>query len=124
MTRHGRSGARNDEMIEDVARLWWAETPDAVAELSEQQAKILGVAAKYAKSDGAIVYAVCTVSPRENEGVIEKFLEENPAYRVEPVSKAFPPAKEFETPDGFARLMPHTTGTDGFFIARLVRNAK
>jgi 16S rRNA (cytosine967-C5)-methyltransferase len=51
---------------------------------------------------GALVYATCTLNPAENEGVCDRFLAEHPGFRAEP----------------FRTLMPHTHGTDGFFIAR------
>lgn len=102
----------------------WIKTSDQINELAELQLKIISTAAKYVKPEGVIVYAVCTVSDRENEQVIEKFMETNPLFQIEPVSKIIESAKDFETPEGFARLMPHKTHTDGFFIARLKRNSK
>lgn len=100
----------------------WIKTPEQINELSELQLKILTTATKYVKQGGVIVYAVCTVMPKENEQVIQAFLELAPEFRVDPVSNALKAAKEFETPEGYARLTPHKTKTDGFFIARLIKN--
>jgi len=102
----------------------WIKNPDQITELSELQLKILQMAAKYVKPEGAIVYAVCTVTEKENEEVIKNFLETAPSFHLERVSEILKDAKDFETPEGFARLQPHKTHTDGFFIARLKRNSK
>lgn len=100
----------------------WTKTPDQLGELAELQLKILTVAGKYVKQGGTLVYAVCTLNPRENEQVIQKFIETNPYFKIEPADDYLPAIKQFSTPEGFVKLAPHTSGTDGFFIARLKKN--
>lgn len=101
----------------------WIKTPEQIGELSELQLKILSVAAKYVKQGGALVYAVCTLTPRENEQVIQKFIETTPYFQIEPAYEYLPEIKQFCTSEGFVKLAPHTSGTDGFFLARLKKNA-
>ena len=76
-------------------------------ELAGIQSEILKNAASYLKEGGILVYSTCTVDPDENQGVTERFLEENREYRKD---------KELS-------LAPHTTGTDGFYICRIIREA-
>lgn len=100
----------------------WIKNTDQLAELSELQLKILNVAGKYVKQGGTLVYAVCTLNPKENEQVIEKFIEANASFKIEPAYEYLPSIKQFCTPEGFVKLAPHISGTDGFFIARLKKN--
>ena len=83
----------------------WRVTPESIAELAELQGEILTAAATAVKPGGALVYSVCTISRREGEGVVGRFLAQRP---------------EFELREQ-CQLMPHRDGTDGFFIAVMRR---
>ncbi len=85
--------------------------------LPEVQYGVLCGGAKCVKQGGILMYSTCTLNPAENEGVIERFLGEHPDFTPVP----FDVCGEGES--GYATLMPHKTGTDGFFIAKLRRNA-
>ena len=100
----------------------WIKTPDHIAELAELQLKILSTASKYVKSGGVLVYSVCTISSRESEGVIEKFLEKSKLWSLEPASKILPKAAASCSDGDFLRTYPHKHETDGFFAARIRRN--
>lgn len=85
--------------------LRWRVQPETIAELAELQLRILTAGAAALKPGGTLVYATCTISPRENEQVVERFLAADA---------------------GFARdrellVLPHRERTDGFFLARLRR---
>ncbi len=99
----------------------WIKTPEKVAELAELQLKILTTGSKYVKSGGALVYSVCTISPRENEGVIERFLEKSKVWTIEPADGILPEASDCTTDEGYIRAFPHKHRTDGFFAVRLRR---
>lgn len=77
------------------------------------QYSILKASSAYLKAGGRLVYSTCTLAPRENSGVVERFLEENPHFRL----KAF--SAGGLSSDGMLTLLPHIHGTDGFFIALL-----
>ncbi len=84
----------------------WRASPASVHELSGLQGEILDAAAAAAASGGTVVYSVCTISQPEGTGVIGRFLAGHPQFRL---------AEE-------RQLLPHRDGTDGFYIARLVRD--
>ncbi len=85
--------------------LRWRVRPESIDELAELQLRILAAGVAALRPGGALVYATCTISPRENEQVVAAFLAAH---------------------DGCERerehlLLPHRDGTDGFFLARLRR---
>lgn len=78
------------------------------ARLPEIQKAILDTAKNYVKKSGFIVYSTCTLKAAENEDIVNRFLEENDDFCLD---------GEF----GMKTLFPDETGTDGFFIAKIVR---
>ena len=83
------------------------------------QRKILENQARYVRSGGVLLYSTCTVLKRENEEVVEGFLEAHPEFRAEPLAlpDLFP-----KNETGMLTLIPGQYDTDGFFICRLRRN--
>ncbi|PRY95265.1 16S rRNA (cytosine967-C5)-methyltransferase [Hasllibacter halocynthiae] len=53
----------------------WSITPERLAELVRLQGGILDRAASLARRGGVVVHATCSVLRRENEGVVEAFLD-------------------------------------------------
>ena len=92
--------------------------PDSMRDLPVLQLAILCNQAKYVRPGGVLMYSTCTLVRRENEGVVEKFLKQNPDFYVEPLKlpDVFP-----ENKSGMLTLVPGEYDTDGFFICRLRR---
>ena len=68
------------------------------------------------KPGGRLVYAVCSILSREGAGQIDRFLERHSSWISEATAIAAGRS------DGSGRLLtPGHDGTDGFFVARLVR---
>jgi 16S rRNA (cytosine967-C5)-methyltransferase len=100
--------------------LKWRLTPDDSLRLSRMQNKFLQNAAGWLKSKGILVYVTCTLSRDENQGVIEKFIDQHPEFVVEDASAFLPEsARVLVDDDGFYQTWPPTHGMDGFFAARL-----
>ena len=83
------------------------------------QSAILSNPASYVKKGGVLMYSTCTILKRENEQVVEAFLEAHPDFHTEPLClpEVFP-----KNENGMLTLLPGQYDTDGFFICRLRRN--
>ncbi len=92
----------------------WRLTPDRVASLVTLQRHVLELAAPLVKPGGALVYAVCSLLKEEGSSQAAAFLARHSGWSAEPLK--FGTAVEAGT-----RLTPGQDGTDGFFVARLVK---
>ena len=70
------------------------------------QLAILAAGAAALRPGGVLVYSTCTISPDENERVIDAFLDSRRDFALEGAAQ---------------QTMPHRDRTAGFFIARLRR---
>lgn len=89
---------------------------NSIKSLPSVQFDILSNCSKYVKIGGILVYSTCTIVKEENEDNIALFLEQNPCFEV----------VDFEiggvkSQNGMYTFLPHITGTDGFFVAKLKR---
>lgn len=75
-----------------------------VDKLCELQYNILVNASCYLKENGVLMYSTCSLSKKENEGVCERFLQENPGFKI----------------DGMVTYHPQN-GSDGFFFAKFIK---
>lgn len=87
--------------------------------LPELQYRILCNATRYLKDGGRLVYSTCTLNPKENSEVCDRFLKEHPDFS--PV-KVHPDLPRYSEDDKYLTLMPHLHSTDGFFIAAFCKN--
>lgn len=86
-------------------------------DLPELQYKILCQSAQYLANGGCLVYSTCTLNPAENNKNARRFLEEHPDFYGVKLSLPSQIKRAFEENDYEITLMPHTSGTDGFYIA-------
>ena len=93
----------------------WSE--EHVKACAQRQLAILHSAAQAVREGGVLVYSTCTFSPEENEGVIRRFLEEEPAFVLESPGVSF--GRKAESLDA-VRIYP-MDGGEGHFAARLRR---
>lgn len=68
--------------------------------LPKKQLAILSASSSYVKPGGTLLYSTCTINPKENEKVTEKFLKKNPSFKSMDRTVLF----------------PNVDGTDGFYI--------
>ncbi len=102
----------------------WRRNPESRWRLSERelarlvavQARLLPIGAALVRPGGRLIYVTCSLLDEEGTAQIEDFLVENPGWRAEPPDLPLGAARGL----GW-RLVPHRDGTDGFFVARLVR---
>lgn len=88
--------------------LKWRLTPERLVELQAIQDWLFADGARHTAPGGKLVYATCSILPRENQDRVETFLSAHPMFRR-------------VAPDFHAS--PASTASDGFYAAFLVRDA-
>ena len=91
--------------------------PKASAALPDIQYNILENSARYLKAGGVLVYSTCTIFPEENEDNVKKFLENHKEFALCPFEVG-----ALRCDKGMLTFLPDEYGTDGFFIAKLIKN--
>lgn len=92
-------------VIRKKPEIKYTKDSNEIKQLPQKQLSILNVSGNYVKKGGIIIYSTCTINPYENERVIADFLSKN---------------KDFELVES-RQYLPHTDGTDGFFICKMKR---
>ena len=99
--------------------------PSHITEMAELQAQLLGRAADWVRPGGLLIYATCSLEPKEGEAQVEAFLAARGDYAIDPVLPDELPSGMVAHPRGWLRTLPGTMaevgGCDGFFIARVMR---
>jgi 16S rRNA (cytosine967-C5)-methyltransferase len=81
---------------------WWRQESDLLG-LKTLQLQILNACAKYVRSQGELVYSVCSFEPEETEQVRDEFLTDHAEFSVQEERV----------------LLPHRDHTDGFYIVKM-----
>lgn len=102
----------------------WRKQPGDIEELVPIQQGLLESAAAALKPGGALVYSTCTIHPRENQELVEAFVAAHPEFQFDEIARYLPPTLAADATGGYIQLLPHRHGTDGFFMARLVKRAE
>ncbi len=92
--------------------------PDSMRELPKLQKQILWNQARYVKPGGTLLYSTCTLVRRENEDVVEEFLESHGDFQLDTLvlPDIFPKYSH-----GQLTLVPGQYDTDGFYFCRMRR---
>ena len=101
--------------------LRWRTTPDGLKALTGLQDELLEQGAALG---GRLVYATCSILPRENEDRVAHFLSRHAEFAVLSASAVWSEVAGTAPPPGmdrFFKATPLQTGTDGFFTAVLQR---
>lgn len=91
---------------------------DDIDNLPDIQYHILCNAVRYLKDGGRLVYSTCTLNPKENQEVCDRFLAEHPDFEA---AEVLPGIKRYKEGEKYLTLMPHIHSTDGFFIAAFIK---
>ncbi len=83
--------------------LRWRLNQERIEQLFILQQQILSACQKWVKPQGILVYSTCTLNPKENEHMIESFLQENSDYSL------------LES----LKLYPQRDDRDGFYMVKL-----
>ncbi len=98
----------------------WRLKPKGVDRLVRTQAGLLSEAAGLVRPGGRVIYATCSVLPRENDGVVAAFLDARPDFVLLPAAEIL----GLERAEGLGggdvlRVLPHLHEGDGFYAAVL-----
>jgi 16S rRNA (cytosine967-C5)-methyltransferase len=101
--------------------LRWRMSPERIAELAAEQARILDAGVGALRAGGVLVYSTCTLCAQENERQIERLLAREERLALDEIHA--PAAYSHAGMPGTLLTLPHRDRTAGFFIARLRRRA-
>lgn len=85
----------------------WKVNAESLAETQALQADILQRYSRMTRPEGKMVYATCSILETENQAQVAAFLDANSGWRLEEE----------------AVRLPEEGGSDGFYMARLLRQA-
>ena len=83
----------------------WKLTQEKIEILIQEQREILSRYIRMVKPGGKLIYATCSIFPAENQENVAFFLQQNPGFTLETE----------------LILTPAVNKTDGFYMARLIR---
>ncbi|HZX21234.1 MAG TPA: 16S rRNA (cytosine(967)-C(5))-methyltransferase RsmB [Clostridia bacterium] len=111
-------------IIRKKPEIKYRKQPADIESIITIQYDILKNASKYLKPGGELVYSTCTINPKENEDIMQKFLDRNSDYTLVNIGdkyRGFIPGKHAEN---MIQLYPNIHNTDGFFISKIMRVMK
>ncbi len=83
----------------------WRFSANRLRKLVGLQARMLNACSRLIAPNGYLVYSTCSIEPEENRNQLERWVEQNPEFKINAIRESFPPS----------------SGMDGAFAARLVR---
>jgi 16S rRNA (cytosine967-C5)-methyltransferase len=111
----------------------WLKSEADLVKLVALQIRLLDRAAALLKPGATLVYCTCSLEPEEGEDQISALLARNPALRRSPIrAEELAGHGELLNPQGELRTLPcywaydpepRMGGLDGFFAARIIRDA-
>ena len=102
----------------------WRLRPEDITRLAELQVMMLRNALPALANGGRLVYATCSLEPEENDGVVEKVVSEQPAFRVlasHELALKYPRLIPLFDSRGYFRTCPAQHPMDGFNAVVIAR---
>jgi tRNA (cytosine49-C5)-methyltransferase len=112
------SGTGTIRKSPNTIKIW---NPNMYRKLSNLQKKLILHAYSLLNKNGTLVYSTCSISPEEDEEVIEFLLEKTDA-KLEKINlnlKSSPCITQNKEVKKCLRIWPQDNNTDGFFIAKI-----
>lgn len=92
-------------------------TPEELDKLASLQLQLLKSLWPLLKPGGILLYATCSIMPRENSQILETFLQRQPDAICDSLDVQWGIAQSYGR-----QLLPQDNGHDGFYYARLRKN--
>lgn len=109
-------------LIRRKPEIKWNRKESDINELVNIQYNILNNVKDYLKVGGILIYSTCTIENDENINLVNKFLEENENFKLVNIEDKINNKENISTlKDGYIQLYPHIHGTDGFYIAKMIK---
>jgi 16S rRNA (cytosine967-C5)-methyltransferase len=104
----------------------WRLTPEQLVQRTAEQQALIAQGAGLVKPGGALVYITCSILPPENDAQVADFLTAHPDFALTSADELWAalgstPVRPRTTAGGAVALPPHSTGTDGFYVAVMLR---
>ena len=100
----------------------WRLTRKSIRDMAAIQSEMLNRCAKAVKRSGRLVYSTCSITLEENEMLIERFLKWHPEFELVATSPRMG-LPGFRGQRKCQRLYPHIHECNGFFVAKLCKEA-
>jgi 16S rRNA (cytosine967-C5)-methyltransferase len=98
----------------------WRLTPRSIEKMAEVQWRMINNCAERVKAGGVLAYSTCSITVEENEMIIERFLKRHPEFALEEINPKLG-VPGLRGLDKCQRLYPHIHESNGFFIAKLLK---
>lgn len=114
-------------VIKRKPEIKWTKSIEDISDIAQIQASLLKSVSPLVKKGGTLVYSTCTIANEENEQQIEAFLKSNPHFELDTawdsnlLERLHKLGVIKEAFKGYIQVLPHHANSDGFFIARLVK---
>ena len=94
----------------------WLDDVTAITDKPTLQLDILQRASAAVKTGGKLVYATCSLAHAENRAVVDRFLSNNPDFRLQMLQHPFTGERT-----EYLTVWPFEADTDGMFVVRMCR---
>jgi 16S rRNA (cytosine967-C5)-methyltransferase len=98
----------------------WRLTPRSIDKMAEIQWRMINSCAEHVKAGGVLAYSTCSVTVEENELIIERFLKWHPEFSLAEINPEIG-LSGLRGLEKCRRLYPHLHESNGFFIAKLLK---
>ncbi len=95
----------------------WIDGVESVEGNAKLQLDILSRSSKAVKAGGVLVYATCSLSPIENQDVVDAFLAEHPEFTLQMLTHPFTGKQAT-----MLTVWPFEANSDGMFVVRMLKN--
>jgi 16S rRNA (cytosine967-C5)-methyltransferase len=99
----------------------WRLTLRSVEKMADIQWRMINNCAEKVKASGVLTYSTCSITVEENEMIIERFLKWHPEFALEEIKPKLG-VPGLRGLDKCQRLYPHVHESNGFFIAKLLKD--